>query len=103
MGKFLVAYELPVRHRKRVVDAPSPEIAAKHVRDQIPGMTHIMVEDLENSDDSDAEKEVYEWCEGCGLPIWIDDDSASYVMTVHGDVSDKDDSFMHVACMRKKP
>lgn len=94
MSKYLVAYTLPVRHRRRVVDAPSPETGAKLVRDKAPGMEDVVIQDLENEEDD--VKEVYEWCEICNLPIWIDDGEETYML-----VSEEHDTWAHTACTSK--
>lgn len=96
MSKYLVVYTIPARSGKRVVDALSPEDAAKIVRDERKRITDVVVEDLE-SEDENADHEVYEWCEECELPIWIDDEPHTYVM-----LDEENDTWAHAQCMVKR-
>lgn len=92
MSKYLVTYTVPAQQRRRVIDAESPELAAKEARLTKPGISEVVVASVDGEDAGDDEKEVYQWCRICGLPIWLTDDSDTYTSD-----SEADDHF-HNAC-----
>ncbi len=99
MPRFLVTYVIPEQHHKRIVELPSPEIAAKLVKDATTNADNINVEELGNNDECTANLEVYQWCSECDLPIWTSDSDDSYL-----GCDDPKNSFVHTACAeaRKK-
>ncbi len=94
MSRFLVNYKLPEQDRGRVVEAPSPEIGAKMVRDANPLAQNIVVEDIEDEEQPPG-RQVYQWCALCELPIWVTDEAHTYDL-----LSDESDTWAHTECAK---